>query len=69
MNLNITKLANWETDTAKDFLGRINSKLIMDVRTNQFVNNDEWLDMIEFTIPHLEKAFTKKWRNGKILLQ
>lgn len=62
MNLNITKLANWETDTAKDFLGRINSKLIMDVRTNQFVNNDEWLDMIEFTIPHLEKAFTKKIR-------
>lgn len=62
MELNITKLANLDNDTEKDFLNKINSKLMMDVKTNQFVNNDEWLDMIEFTIPHLEKAFTKKVR-------
>ena len=60
MNLNITKLANCESDNAKDFLGRMKSKLMMDVKTNQFVNNDEWLEMIEETMPYLEKAFTKK---------
>ena len=35
---------------------KINSKLIMDVKKNHIVENAEWLDMVEFTIPYIEKA-------------
>lgn len=60
MELNITKLANLEANDSKEFLDKINSKLLMDVKRNQIVENDEWLDMIEFTIPYIEKALIKQ---------
>ena len=60
MDLNITKLAKLEGNKAKDFLARINSKLEMDVKKDQIVENDEWLDMVEFTIPYIEKALIKQ---------
>ena len=60
MDLNITKLANVEGSQAKDFLGRIDSKLMMDIKKSQIVENDEWLDMVEFTIPYIEKALIKQ---------
>lgn len=60
MDLNITKLANIEGDKSKEFLTRVNSKLMMDVKKSQIVENDEWLDMIEFTIPYIEKALIKQ---------
>lgn len=60
MSLNITKLANLEENKSKDFLKQINSKLIMDFRKSQSAENDEWIDMVEFTLPHIEKALTKQ---------
>lgn len=60
MDLNITKLANLEGNQAKDFLAKINSKLEMDIKKDQIVENDEWLDMVEFTIPYIEKALIKQ---------
>ena len=60
MDLNITKLANLEGGSAKDFLGRIDSKLMMDIKKSQIIENDEWLDMVEFTIPYIEKALIKQ---------
>ena len=60
MDLNITKLANLEGSKAKDFLGRVNSKLMMDVKKSQIVENEDWLDMVEFTIPYIEKALIKQ---------
>ena len=51
MDLNITKLANLEGSKAKEFLGRVNSKLMMDVKKSQIIENEDWLDMVEFTIP------------------
>lgn len=60
MDLNITKLAKLEETQAKDFLGRVNSKLMMDVKKNHIVENDAWLDMVEFTIPYIEKALIKQ---------
>ena len=60
MDLNITRLANIEGDKAGEFLGKIDSKLIMEVKRNQIVENDEWLDMVEFTIPYIEKALIKQ---------
>ena len=60
MSLSITKLANLEENKSKEFLDRINSKLMIDVQKNQIIENDEWLDMVEFTIPHLEKALIKQ---------
>ena len=60
MDLNITKLANMESSKAGDFLSRINSKLTLDLSKSQIVENDEWLDMIEFSVPHLEKALIKQ---------
>ena len=60
MDLNITKLANSEGYKAKEFLERIDSKLMMDIKKNQIVENDEWLDMVEFTVPYIEKALIKQ---------
>ena len=60
MDLNITKLANLEGSKAKEFLGRVNSKLMMDVKKSQIIENEDWLDMVEFTIPYIEKALIKQ---------
>ena len=53
MNLNITKLANLEADKAQDFLTKIDSKLMMDINKTHIIENNEWLDMLEFSIPHI----------------
>jgi len=63
MDLNITKLANMEGNQAQDFLGRIQSTLMMDKSKNSIVENNEWLEMMEFSIPHLEKALIKQIKN------
>ena len=60
MDLNITKLASLEGDKERDFLDKVDSKLIMDFKRNQIVENDEWLDMVEFTVPYIEKALIKQ---------
>ena len=60
MDLNITKLANLEGSKAKEFLGRVDSKLMMDIKKSKIVENEEWLDMVEFTIPYIEKALIKQ---------
>lgn len=60
MDLNITKLANLEGGNSKEFLDKVNSKLLMDIKRNQIVENNEWLDMVEFTIPYIEKALIKQ---------
>ena len=60
MDLIITKLANMDGGSAKDFLGRVDSKLMRDVKKSQIVENDEWLDMVEFTVPYIEKALIKQ---------
>ena len=62
MSLNITKLANLEEDKSKDFLNKINSRLIMNFKKIQSGETDEWIDMVEETIPHIEKAFTKQMK-------
>ena len=60
MSLNITKLANLGESKANEFLGKVNSKLMMDVKNSQVVENEEWLDMVEFTVPYIEKALIKQ---------
>lgn len=60
MDLNITKLANIDAQNSKEFLERVQSKLTMDVSKNRIVENQEWLDMVEFTIPYIEKALIKQ---------
>ena len=63
MDLNIVKLANMEKEKSTKFLSKIDSKLMMDVDRSHIVENDEWIDMVEFTIPYLEKALTKEIKN------
>ena len=63
MSLNILKLANMEKEQSTKFLSKIDSKLIMELDRSKLVQNDEWIDMIEFTIPYLEKALTKEIKN------
>ena len=60
MDLNITKLAKKDVNKAEDFLNRIESKLVMDVNKNSIVENSAWIDMLEFSIPHIEKALIKQ---------
>ena len=63
MDLNITKLANLDAGKSQEFLNKVDSKLMMDVSRSQIVGNDEWMDMIEFSIPYIEKALIKGIRN------
>lgn len=63
MDLNITKLANLDAGKSEEFLSKVNSKLMMDVSRNQIVENNEWIDMVEFTIPYIEKALIKGIKN------
>lgn len=60
MDLNITKLAKLDMQNSREFLDRVDSKLFMDVKKNRVVENEEWIDMIEFTIPYIEKALIKQ---------
>ena len=60
MDLNITKLANIDSQNSKEFLDRVDSKLMMDIKKSRIVENEEWLDMVEFTIPYIEKALIKQ---------
>ena len=60
MDLDVIKLANMETgQSSQEFLNKVDSKLMVDVNKNQIVENDEWIEMVEFSLPHIEKALTK----------
>ncbi len=64
MDLNVMKLANMESgQSSQDFLNKVDSKLMIDVNKSQIVENDEWIDMVEFSLPHIEKALTKEIKN------
>ena len=62
-DLNILKLANMEKDNSIKSLGKMDSKLLMDVSKSRVIDNDEWIEMVEFTMPYLEKALTKQIKN------
>lgn len=64
MDLDIVKLSKIESEKkSKEFLNKIDSKLTMNVNKSQIVENDEWMGMIEFSIPHIEKALIKSIKN------
>lgn len=64
MDINLMKLLNNESkDTDKDFFNKIDSKLVMDVNKNKILENNEWLDKVEFTLPYIEKALNKPNKN------
>lgn len=63
MDLNITKLADLEKDNAQEFLNRVDSKLMRDVSQSQIIENDQWMEMLEFSIPYIEKALIKQIKN------
>ena len=62
-DLNILKIANMEKENSIKFLGKMDSKLLMDVSKSRVIDNDEWIEMVEFTMPYLEKALTKQIKN------
>ena len=64
MDLDVIKLANLENgQSSKEFLDKVDSKLMVDVNKSQIVENDEWIEMVEFSLPHVEKALTKEIKN------
>lgn len=64
MELEILKLLNEEKlEKNKMFLDNIESTLKMNIRENQIVSNEEWLDQVEFSIPYIEKALGKPNKN------
>ena len=64
MDLNVVKLANMESgQTSQEFLSKVDSKLTIDASKSQIVENDEWIGMLEFSLPHIEKALTKGIKN------
>ena len=64
MDLKVMKLANMESgEASEEFLKKVDSKLMLDVSKSQIVENDDWIEMVEFSLPHLEKALTKEIKN------
>lgn len=63
MALNIVDFIDNQNDDGELFIRRIDSKLTMDISKNQILDDDDWIDLVNFTIPHLEKAFEKWNRN------
>lgn len=59
MDINIRNLIETQSEEKDVFTSRIDSKLIMDISKKQILDDDEWIDMVNFTIPHLEKALNK----------
>lgn len=59
MDINIRNLIETQGEEKDVFTSRIDSKLIMDMSKKQILDDDEWIDMVNFTIPHLEKALNK----------
>ena len=55
MDLNITRLANIEGDKAGEFLGKIESKLIMDTKKNQIVEVNAPAGVMKFKILSITK--------------
>ena len=56
MNLNIANLLNQDAPEYPLFMDKLESKLKMDIRKNEILENDEWIDQVLFTSPYLEKA-------------
>ncbi len=59
MDINIRNLIETQSEEKDVFTSRIDSKLIMDMSKKQILDDDEWIDLVNFTIPHLEKALNK----------
>ena len=59
MGYNLINLLQNENRDEEIFLDKVESKLKMDIRKNEIIDDDEWMDMVEFTMPHLEKALNK----------
>ena len=59
MSYNLINLLQNGNRDEELFLDKVDSKLKMDIRKNEIIDDDEWIDMVDFTIPHLEKALNK----------
>lgn len=56
MDLNLFKLLSSDNDKDKIFFDKIEAKLLMDVNENKILENNEWIDQVLFSIPHIQKA-------------
>lgn len=59
MEVNIKNLTETQGEEKEYFIDKIDSKLIMNMSKKQIIDDDEWIDLVNFTIPHLEKALNK----------
>lgn len=63
MNLNILKLIDPEEEKDEKFFRNMDSSLRMYVNRKKIIENEEWIDKIEFTIPYIEKALRNPNKN------
>ena len=63
MSYNLINLLQNESRDEELFLDKIDSKLKMDIRKNLIIDDDEWMEIVEFTIPHIERALNKAVKN------
>lgn len=63
MELNILKLINPEEEKDEKFFKNLDSSLKMYVNRNKIIENESWIDMVEFTIPYIEKALRNPNKN------
>ena len=59
MGFNIVNLLQSKEIDKEIFSKRINSKLEMDFSKNEIVDDEEWMEIVLFTIPYIERALAK----------
>lgn len=63
MNLSVINLVDESEENKQIFLGKLDSKLNMYISKNEIIENDEWIDMVKFTMPYIEKALRNPNKN------
>lgn len=63
MNLDILKLVKPDNDEDEKFFRNMESTLKIHINKNEVVENENWIDIVEFTIPYLEKALRNPNKN------
>lgn len=63
MDLEVLKLVDEYDEKDEDFFKNLEASLQMHINKNEVIENESWIDIVEFTIPYIEKALRNPNKN------
>ena len=63
MKLEVLKLVNPDDNEDESFFKNMEANLQMHINKNEVIENESWIDIVEFTIPYIEKALRNPNKN------